>query len=941
MPVMRSSSFAFLAAALAACAGSAVPRTAPRPAAAAAQPAPQSVTAQPADASGAHKEPFVPPPVALLAGLMPLRGTGVDQFRMQHPTYDGRGVLIAILDTGIDPGVDGLILTSDGKPKILDLRDFSAEGAVALQPITPAGDTVKVGGRVLTGAGRIGRLVAAGATWYGGVLRELPLGKPPAADLNGDGNNTDQFPVVVVKATDGWVVFLDSNLNGSYEDEQPLHDYRQGRETIALGTKPVTLAANFEDLDGTPSLDFYFDTGAHGTHVAGIAAGRNLFNVQGFDGVAPGAQLIGLKIANAARGGVSVNGSMLRAMEYAARFARQRNLPLLLNMSFGVGNEHEGRATIDSIVNSFLLAHPASVFTVSAGNDGPGLSTMGFPGSADLAFSVGATYPGAFARPAQPGVAPAPDVLAWWSARGGELAKPDIVAPGVAFSSVPRWNTGDEVKGGTSMAAPHAIGLVACLLSAMLQEGRPVVGADLEQALRASAAPFRGATMLDEGAGVPRLEAAYRWLVAEHQGSRYVVRGPEGASAVFRRDGLAGPGDTLHVFGVAQAGGLRAAQFVLHANAPWLDAPDTVLADPRVTQIPVTWRLDSLRAPGVHVGAISAWNPTDSLAGPLFSLVSTVVVPIDLGAAPFTDQHRTIAAAQVQRYFLRVPAAGATLQALVILPDSGVQHATAQLFEPNGQPFRETAERELGGEDDGTARYLVRAEDAVPGVYELDVYAPPLAAATVDVRAEVAAVTLASAAAGLEVGDPGRGSQTVVVTSRALGAGRDVAVMGRGLPPESVTVRVPTWAERMTVDVQLAPELWDELTDDAVTVFDSAGQQLNNAPLNYAIGRQEFKLPGGVAGRPVTIELYPAFARVDGAHAWQAQVRVRFLAAQPANIGGSQSFTVVPGGRSVVAAPQTQQFALPSGFAPFVEITVRPGAGGVAAVRRALATTGK
>jgi len=64
------------------------------------------------------------------------------------------------------------------------------------------------------------------------------------------------------------VVFLDSNLNGSYEDEQPLHDYRQGRETIALGTKPVTLAANFEDLDGTPSLDFYFDTGAHGTHVA-------------------------------------------------------------------------------------------------------------------------------------------------------------------------------------------------------------------------------------------------------------------------------------------------------------------------------------------------------------------------------------------------------------------------------------------------------------------------------------------------------------------------------------------------------------------------------------------------------------------------------------------------------------------------------------------------
>src|SRR4029077_555334 len=145
--------------------------------------------------------------------------------------------------------------------------------------------------------------------------------------------------------------------------------------------------------------------------------------------------------------------------------------------------------------------------------------------------------------------------------------------------------------------------------------------ADLEQALRASAAPFRGATLLDEGAGVPRLETAYRCLVAGREGSRYGVRAPEGASAVFRRDGLAGPGDTLHVFGVAQAGGLRAAQFVLHANVPWLQAQDTVVAYARVTQIPVRWRLDSLSAPGAHVGAVTAWNPTDSLAGPLFSLV--------------------------------------------------------------------------------------------------------------------------------------------------------------------------------------------------------------------------------------------------------------------------------------------------------------------------------
>jgi hypothetical protein len=110
---------------------------------------------------------------------------------------------------------------------------------------------------------------------------------------------------------------------------------------------------------------------------------------------------MGLKIANNARGGVTVHGSMMRAMDYAARYAAQRNMPLVLNLSFGVGNEHEGRAVIDSIVDAFLLAHPDAVFTISAGNDGPGLSTVGFPGSADLALSVGATYPGVFAQPPQ------------------------------------------------------------------------------------------------------------------------------------------------------------------------------------------------------------------------------------------------------------------------------------------------------------------------------------------------------------------------------------------------------------------------------------------------------------------------------------------------------------------------------------------------------------
>ena len=869
-------------------------------------------------------ERIAPPEAAAANDWMPLASTGAARFRQEHPSSDGRGVLIAILDTGIDPAVPGFGTTTGGQPKLADLRDFSGEGAVALHPVNPVGDTVQVGSRRLGGVGRVRALVAAGP-WYGGTVAELPLGVAPAADLNGNGVVGDTLPLLVARATDGWVVFPDRDGDGSLAGERPVADYLRGRDWFGWSsggrTPPVGVAVNLEERDGEPRLGLVFDLDSHGTHVAGIAAGNDIYGAAALDGTAPGAQLLGLKIANAGQGSVSTNGAIVRALDYAIAFAAARRQPLVVNLSFGVGNEREGGATIDRLVDSALRRHPEVVLTVSAGNDGPGLSTLGFPGSARRAITVGATISRGFLPPPAAGGDVA-EPIAFFSARGGEVAKPDIVAPGVAYSTVPRWDAGDEVKQGTSMAAPQVAGLAALLLSALREEGRSADGPAIRRALMVTAAPVAGAGLVEGGRGVPDVGAAYEWLRRGPVGPRIEVHGPGGGDAALLT--LEPGGSPAPVEFALRADSAGPRSFRLRSDAPWLRAPASVELRGAST-VRVAVDASVLSAPGVAAGVVSGWGD-DSLAGPAFRLPVTLVRPAALLGVrtALRTGERVSAGGTLRSPFLADSARGFEVR----VNAGATDQAFAFLHEPGGRPYRNGGMLPLVGGQPAILR--VNGEDARAGVWEVVVSASPAGAATASVevlRSPLAArlVRTGERTVSARVSNPGTAPVRAGIAAALVGAELIRGVAAPGPEGRELAVIAPGWARQLVVEVTMTPEQWGRFTDFGVTVFDSIGRRLEAEPMQYATGRLTLPLTPG-ADRALRLSLRPGLADPADSAEWRAGVTVRAFAPRElalAPAAGDSVLSVAGAASAALEFPlPPSPWPLPAGYHPLAGVTV-------------------
>ncbi|MGW6510231.1 S8 family peptidase, partial [Streptomyces niveus] len=250
----------------------------------------------------------------------------------------------------------------------------------------------------------------------------------------------------------------------------------------------IAAAEDFSGSSGTT------DGFGHGTHVASIVGGSGKASGGTRQGVAPAAELMIGKVLG--DDGFGSESQVIAGMEWAAAKGAE-----VVNMSLGSDAPSDGTDPMSLAVNE-LSESSGALFVVAAGNSGPGTGTIGSPGAADAALTVGAVD--------------RDDSLAEFSSRGprygDEAVKPDVTAPGVAIVAARATGTGmgDPVDdgytaaSGTSMATPHVAGAAALLA----QRHPDWSAAQLKDALVSTARTIAGQQVTEQGGGRIDLAAA-------------------------------------------------------------------------------------------------------------------------------------------------------------------------------------------------------------------------------------------------------------------------------------------------------------------------------------------------------------------------------------------------------------------------------------------------
>jgi subtilisin family serine protease len=259
----------------------------------------------------------------------------------------------------------------------------------------------------------------------------------------------------------------------------------------------------------------YNDTYGHGTHLAGLIAGRDTRLGPGqvassssqYSGIAPGARIVSVKVAQ--YNGATDVSQVLAAIDWVVQNKNSGDLNIrVLNLSFGTDGTQDYR--LDPLTYATEVAWRAGIVVVAAGgNEGFGSVRLNNPAYDPFVIAVGADDTRGTAGSGN-------DMVPNFSARGDSRGV-DFVAPGRSVISLrvpgsyldetqPQGRVGERFfrGSGTSQAAAVTSGLVALLL-----QQRPNLTPDqVKYILREGTAPLPSESSVAKGKGLASISRA-------------------------------------------------------------------------------------------------------------------------------------------------------------------------------------------------------------------------------------------------------------------------------------------------------------------------------------------------------------------------------------------------------------------------------------------------
>jgi serine protease AprX len=334
-----------------------------------------------------------------------------------------------------------------------------------------------------------------------GGVRAITLDRKVNVQASAGPSSSDSVYDKVVRADDTW----DQGVTGSGVTVALLDTGIANVADLAGRVLPVRddltgVVRACENLSGESGCG---DSYGHGTFIAGLIAGSGAASGGEHTGVAPGANLVSIKVAG--RDGSSDVSTVIAGIQWAVSFKDRYGIKVL-NLSLGTDGTQTYRTDPLNYAVEKAWASGIAV-VVAASNRGPSAGTIAKPGDDPWVITVGAID-----DHGTPGLGD--DSVPNFSSRGPTaddgLAKPDVVAPGAHVVSLrapgsaidtqfPNYiDTAYRKGSGTSMATGVVSGTVALML-----EANPGMGPDqVKYALAGTARPDASNDRMAVGAGL-------------------------------------------------------------------------------------------------------------------------------------------------------------------------------------------------------------------------------------------------------------------------------------------------------------------------------------------------------------------------------------------------------------------------------------------------------